>query len=366
MASVDLPDARLLGKRVLCVAWTLLIDGAPTSRARDGGGARRGRFWKRRASRLWTRPSRRRSASGDHERGGARAAAAEAWRRFRGSRRRHRGEPFDRPDRSERRSGRRERFRQRAARFPSRALRRRVRVARSERPNGEYPRIAIRGSYRGYLVARRLVFTGDALALAPVFGAAMGGENTRCGCVLVSNLRASRLFKGEGDRASCACPPPPRRRPVTPVCVRDDEGDLKCNTTLLRRATKARKKARRMRKLRRMFVRVVRAGRHRLESGRSRALRGPLRSGRACLRPSRRLRRAFPADARAHRVARRDGVTFPALRPGSLVRVTHAHPVWRRRGLWPLARETRTRRTRDGRDGRGRDGRDGETANEDA
>ena len=55
VASVDLPDARLLGKRVLCVAWTLLIDGAPTSRARDGGGARRGRFWKRRASRLWTR-----------------------------------------------------------------------------------------------------------------------------------------------------------------------------------------------------------------------------------------------------------------------------------------------------------------------
>jgi len=34
VASVDLPDARLLGKRVLCVAWTLLIDGsAPTSRA---------------------------------------------------------------------------------------------------------------------------------------------------------------------------------------------------------------------------------------------------------------------------------------------------------------------------------------------
>ena len=27
VASVDLPDARLLGKRVLCVAWTLLIDG---------------------------------------------------------------------------------------------------------------------------------------------------------------------------------------------------------------------------------------------------------------------------------------------------------------------------------------------------
>ena len=26
----------------------------------------------------------------------------------------------------------------------------------------------------------------------------------------------------------------------------------------------------------------------------------------------------------------RDGVAFPALRPGSLVRVTHAHPVWRR------------------------------------
>ena len=45
VASVDLPDARLLGKRVLCVAWTLLIDGAPTSRARGlglGGGARRG------------------------------------------------------------------------------------------------------------------------------------------------------------------------------------------------------------------------------------------------------------------------------------------------------------------------------------
>ena len=91
VASVDLPDARLLGKRVLCVAWTLLIDGAPTSRARDGGGARRGAFLETARFAPLDAPSWSTSAR-DHERGGARATAeAAAAVSVRGA---HRGEPL--------------------------------------------------------------------------------------------------------------------------------------------------------------------------------------------------------------------------------------------------------------------------------
>jgi len=106
-----------------------------------------------------------------------------------------------------------------------------------------------------------------------------------------------------------------------------------------------------------MLVRVVRARRHRLEAGRSRALRGPLRSGRARLRPSRRLRRAFPADARAHRVAAQRRRHVPGAAAGvSRARDARASGVAARRGRGKRRRGRAGRDGRDGRDGRGRYG----------
>ena len=195
---------------------------------------------------------------------------------------------------------------------------------------------------------RRLVFTGDALARwRPFFGAAMGGENSRCGCVLVSNLRASRLFKGEGDRRELRVAAATAATTVTPVCVRDDEGDPKMQHDFASAGDESPEE--------RSggcdeAPADVRARRARPEtpspqSERSRALRGPLRSGRACLRPSRRLRRAFPADARAHRVAAPRRRHVPGAAAGvSRSRDARASGVAARRGLLHLRARRGSRR----------------------
>ena len=349
VASVDLPDARLLGKRVLCVAWTLLIDAA--DQKKNGGDARRGalleaaRFAPLDAPSVVAvplpaisnaavpAPPPPRRGGGFAVRGAVTAVSpligltvpsADGGEKGKGSDARHAfflvelsgdacascGVPNDGTENTGAQS-----------------------VNDANDANDAW--------------RRRLVFTGDALARwRPFFGAAMGGEYGasgasgsdatrpgRCGCVLVANLRASRLFKGEGDRRELRVAAATAATTVTPapVCARDDEGAMFSS--------------------RRDFF--VSAGKSEPRTNPETAERGC--SCASCARGdtvSRLDVHVLSEDpsglgvrvsgrrdgcgvpfllTHAHIGSpRRDGVTFPALRPGCLVRVTHAHPVWRR------------------------------------
>ena len=342
VASVDLPDARLLGKRVLCVAWTLLIDGAPTSRARDGGGARRGalleaaRFAPLDAPSVVAvplpaitnaavpAPPPPRRGGGFGVRGAVTAVSpligltvpSGAEGGAKGST--HARHTFFLVELSG------------------------DACASCGVPNDGTENTGAQSVNDVDTVndawRRRLVFTGDALARwRPFFGAAMGGENgasgasgsdatRRCGCVLVANLRASRLFKGEGDRRELRVAAATAATTVTPVCARDDEGAMTRRAFELSAgdATSPETGGRgcscascaRGDTVSRLDVHVLSEDPSGL---------GVRVSGRrdGCGVP-------FLLTHALIGSPRRDGVTFPALRPGCLVRVTHAHPVWRR------------------------------------
>jgi hypothetical protein len=359
VASVDLPDARLLGKRVLCVAWTLLIDGAPVGRT-GGGGARRGAILEAArfapldapsvvadplpaiANAAVPAPPPPRRGGGFGVRGAVTAVSPLIGLTVPS------GVPGGRePGSSDARhafflvelSG------DACASCGGNA----TEGMENTGAHGSVESVeSVDNAWR-----RRLVFTGDALSRwRPFFGAAMGGEfglgfrgasgrdATRgCGCVLVANLRASRLFKGEGDRRELRVAAATAATTVTPVCVRDDEGAMT-------------RGPRRRDATRRDFASAGDENPNESESsgGDSRGCscascaRGDTvsrldvhvlsedPSGLGVRVSGRRDGRGVPFLLTHARIGspRRDGVAFPALRPGSLVRLTHAHPVWRR------------------------------------
>jgi hypothetical protein len=168
---------------------------------------------------------------------------------------------------------------------------------------------------------RRLVFTGDALARwHPFFGAATGGGGAEvtCACVEVTNLRASRLFKGEGDRrelrvaAATAATTVAVGRPT--VAAREAPFDRDAGIASGGCACAS-------------------CARGDTVSFLDAYVLGEDPSGLGVRVSGRRDGRGVPFLLTHARVGSppRGGVAFPALRPGTLVRVTHAHPVWRRR-----------------------------------
>jgi hypothetical protein len=335
VASVDLPDARLLGKRVLCVAWTLLIDG-------EGHASRRTKTKTKTKTALLEvarfAPLDAPSVVADPLPAMTSAAVPAPPAPKRGSGFAVRG----------------------AVVAVSPVVSLRVpREGGAVSPDAETNRLGeapetIR--HRFFLVElgdacascggngggtgtgtpptrdpsdrseplswrRRLVFTGDALARwHPFFGAATGGGGAEvtCGCVEVTNLRASRLFKGEGDRrelrvaAATAATTVAVGRPT--VAARETHVDRDAGIASGGCACAS-------------------CARGDTVSFLDAYVLGEDPSGLGVRVSGRRDGRGVPFLLTHARVGSppRGGVAFPALRPGTLVRVTHAHPVWRRR-----------------------------------
>ena len=316
VASVDIPDARLLGKRVLCAAWTLLIesDGARINRALlevarftplDAPSVVVDPLPAIASAAVHAPPPPRRGA-GFEVRGAVTAVSPVICLTV--------------PRENENGAAGRDASNAPSARHAFFLVELSgdacVSCGRNEDETDSW--------------RRRLVFTGDALARwRPFFGAAMGGEGASsrvcrgdvatCGCVVVTNLRASRLFKGEGERRELRVAAATAATTVVPADARapsfakrgsagedDDGAGGGCSCASCARGDT-----------------ISRLDAHVLAED---------PSGLGVRVSGRRDGRGVPFLLTHARVGSppRDGVAFPALRPGSLVRVTHAHPVWRR------------------------------------
>ena len=342
VASVDLPDARLLGKRVLCVAWTLLIDGEDHDSRRTKTKTKSALLEVARfapldapsvvadplpamTSAAVPAPPAPKRGSGFAVRGAVVAVSPVVSL----------GVPREggavSPDAETNRLGEApETIRHRfflvelgdaCASCGGNGVWTGTGTPPTRDPSDRSDPLSWR---------RRLVFTGDALARwHPFFGAATGGGGaSTCACVEVTNLRASRLFKGEGDR---------RELRVAAATA--------ATTVAVRRPTVAAREAH--------FDRDVwiasggcacaSCARGDTVSFLDAYVLGEDPSGLGVRVSGRRDGRGVPFLLTHARVGSppRDGVAFPALRPGTLVRVTHAHPVWRRRASLSTTAEVR-------------------------